>query len=66
MDKKDTIVTDVVIQALRMDDTIKRQEVIIERLKSDNNELHLIISRLKELLNRYVPESVEQMDLLGI
>jgi hypothetical protein len=66
MDKKDTIVTDVVIQALKMDDTIKRQEVIIERLKSDNNELHLIISRLKELLNRYVPESVEQMDLLGI
>lgn len=66
MDKKDIIVTDVVIQALKMDDTIKRQEVIIERLKSDNNELHLIISRLKELLNRYVPESVEQMDLLGI
>lgn len=66
MDKRDTIVTDVVIQALRMDDTIKRQEVIIERLKTDNKELHLIILKLKELLNRYVPETVERMDHFGI
>lgn len=50
MDKNDTIVTDVVIQALKMDDTIKRQEIQIERLKSDNNELLVIISRMKELL----------------
>ena len=66
MDKRDTIVTDVVIQALRMDDTIKRQEVIIERLKTDNKELHLIITKLKQLLIRYVPESVKQIELFGI
>ena len=50
MDKNDSIVTDVVIQALKMDDTIKRQEIMIERLKSDKNELMNIIAKMKELL----------------
>ena len=66
MDKNDTIVTDVVIQALKMDDTIKRQEIQIERLKSDNNELLVIISRMKELLSKYAPDSVKQLDLFKI
>ncbi len=66
MDKNDTIVIDVVIQALKMDDTIKRQEIQIERLKSDNNELLVIISRMKELLFKYAPESVKQLDLFKI
>ena len=50
MDKNDTIVTNIVIQALKMDDTIKKQEVIIERLKHDNNELLALISRMKTML----------------
>lgn len=66
MDKKDTIVTDVVIQALRMDDTIKRQEVIIERLKSDKNELLIIISKMKELLLKYAPETFDQLKLFNL
>lgn len=66
MDKNDTIVTNIVIQALKMDDTIKRQEVIIEQLKSDKNELLTIISRMKEILVRYVPESINQLNLFNI
>jgi len=66
MDKNDTIVTDVVIQALKMDDTIKRQEIQIERLKSDKNELLTIISKMKELLIRYAPESFEQLKLFNL
>ena len=66
MDKNDTIVTNSVIQALKMDDTIKRQEVIIEQLKSDKNELLTIISRMKEILVRYVPESINQLNLFNI
>lgn len=66
MDKKDTIVTDVVIQALKMDDTIKRQEVIIERLKSDKNELLIIISKMKELLLKYAPETFDQLKLFNL
>lgn len=57
MDRNDTIVTNVVIQALKMDDTIKRQEVIIERLKADKSELLVIIARMKEMLKVYAPES---------
>lgn len=66
MDKNDTIVTNIVIQALRMDDTIKRQEVIIERLKSDKNELLGIISKMKTMLNNYSPELTEQLKLFNI
>ncbi len=66
MDKNDTIVTDIVIQALKMDDTIKRQEVIIEQLKSDKNELLVIIARMKDLLFKYAPESVRQLELFNI
>lgn len=66
MEKNDTIVTNMVIQALKMDDTIKRQEVIIERLKSDKNELLIIISRMKQMLIQYAPESVSQLELFKI
>ena len=66
MDKNDTIVTDIVIQALKMDDTIKRQEVIIEQLKSDKNELLVVIARMKELLNKLSPESVKQLEMFNL
>ena len=66
MEKNDTIVTEMVIQALKMDDTIKRQEVTIERLKSDKNELLIIISRMKQMLIRYAPESISQLELFKI
>lgn len=66
MEKNDTIVTDMVIQALKMDDTIKRQEVIIERLKSDKNELLIIISRMKQMLIHYAPESISQLELFRL
>jgi len=66
MDKNDTIVTNIVIQALKMDDTIKRQEVIIEQLKSDKNELLVIIARMKELLYKFSPESVKQLEMFNL
>ena len=66
MDKNDTIVTNIVIQALKMDDTIKRQEVIIERLKNDNNELLALISRMKTMLLQYAPNSSKQLELFGL
>ena len=66
MDKNDNIVTDIVIQALKMDDTIKRQEIMIERLKSDNNELLDIIAKMKELLACYVPNSVQQLEIFKL
>ena len=66
MDRNDTIVTEVVIQALKMDDTIKRQEILIERLKSENNELYAIISRLKDVLSKYAPESIKQLALFNL
>ena len=66
MDKNDTIVTNIVIQALKMDDTIKRQEVIIERLKNDNNELLALISRMKTMLLQYAPDSSKQLELFGL
>lgn len=66
MEKNDTIVTDMVIQALKMDDTIKRQEVIIEQLKSDKNELLLIITRMKRILVKLSPESVKQLEMFNL
>lgn len=66
MDKKDTIVTDIVIQALKMDDTIKRQEVIIEQLRSDNAELLFIISKLKTVLLTYNPGSAKAFELINL
>lgn len=66
MDKNDTIVTNIVIQALKMDDTIKRQEVIIEQLKSDKNELLVVIARMKELLYKLSPESVKQLEMFNL
>lgn len=66
MDKNDTIVTNIVIQALKMDDTIKRQEILIERLKADKDELLVIISKMKELLSKYAPESFEQLKLFNL
>ena len=66
MDKNDTIVTDVVIQALKMDDTIKRQEILIERLKSNNKELLVIISRMKEMLFMFDPELVKRLEMFNL
>ena len=66
MDKNDTIVTNIVIQALKMDDTIKRQEVIIEQLKSDKNELLAVISKMKEILVHYSPEAIQQLEMFNI
>lgn len=66
MEKNDTIVTNIVIQALKMDDTIKRQEVIIEQLKSDKKELLVIISRIKELLFKISPESAKQLEMFNL
>ncbi len=66
MDKNDTIVTDIVIQALKMDDTIKKQEVIIERLRDDNKELLALISKMKTILFQYSPESVSQLELFKL
>ena len=66
MEKNDTIVTDMVIQALKMDDTIKRQEVIIEQLKSDKKELLLIITRMKRILVKLSPESVKQLEMFNL
>lgn len=66
MDKNENIVTNIVIQALKMDDTIKRQEIMIERLQSDKNELLDIISKMKEVLMKYAPESVKQLELFSI
>ena len=66
MDKNDTIVTNIVIQALKMDDTIKRQEVIIEKLKSDKNELLAVISKMKEILVHYSPEAIQQLEMFNI
>ena len=62
----DTIVTDVVIHALKMDDTIKRQEIMIARLKSDNNELLAIITKMKEMLIQYAPDSIHQLELFNL
>lgn len=66
MDKNDTIVTNIVIQALKMDDTIKKQEVIIERLRNDNNELLTLISRMKTMLLQYAPDSIKQLELFKL
>ena len=66
MDKNDTIVTNIVIQALKMDDTIKRQEVLIEQLESEKKELIIIISRMKSMLIKYAPESMSQLNLFGL
>lgn len=66
MDKNDTIVTDVVIHALKMDDTIKRQEIIIEKLKSDKNELLTIIAKMKKMLAHYAPDSIQQLELFKL
>ncbi len=62
-DVNDNIITDIVIQALKMKDTIKRQEIMIERLQSDKNELLDIISKMKDVLCEYAPESVKQLEL---
>ena len=66
MNKNDTIVTNIVIHALKMDDTIKKQEVIIERLRSDNNELLALISRMKTMLLQYAPDSIKQLELFRL
>ncbi len=62
-DVNNNIITDVVIQALKMKDTIKRQEIMINRLQSDKNELLEIISKMKDVLCEYAPESAKQLEL---
>lgn len=49
-----------------MDDTIKRQEVIIERLKADKSELLVIIARMKEMLKVYAPESIAHLEMFNL
>ena len=66
MEKNDIIVTNVVIQALKMDDTIKRQQIMIDRLKSDKNELLDIIAKMEELLVCYAPDSVQQLEMFKL
>ena len=66
MDNNDTIVTDIIIQALKMEDTIKRQEIMIEQLKTDKNELLVLVSRMKTMLLNYAPESMKQLELFRI
>ena len=67
MDKNDIIVTDVLIQALKMDDTIKRQEIQIERLKSDKAELLINISKMKTMLVMYAPASIiKQLEMFNL
>ena len=66
MEMNENIVTNIVIQALKMDDTIKRQEIMIQRLQSDKNELLGIISKMKDALLKYAPESVKQLELFSI
>ena len=66
MDKNDTIVTQVVIQALKMDDTIKKQEIMIERLKADKKELLLVISKMRTMLIQYAPEYIKQLDFFDL
>lgn len=63
---KETMVTDIVIQALKMDDTIKRQELEIQQLRASNAELHLLITRIKEKLAYYVPDYTTQLDLFNL
>lgn len=62
-DVNENIVTNIVIQALKMEDTIKRQEIMIKRLQSDKNELLDIISKMKDVLCEYAPESAKQLEL---
>ncbi len=66
MDKNDTIVINIVILALIMDDTIKRQEIIIERLQSDKKELLSVISKLKQMLLNYSPESIKPLEMFNL
>lgn len=49
-----------------MEDTIKRQEVMIERLKANKKELLLIISKMKTMLIQYAPEYIKQLDLFDL
>ncbi len=65
-DGNDNIITDIVIQVLKMKDTIKRQEVMIDRLQSEKNELLDIISKMKDVLCEYAPESAKQLELFKI
>jgi len=66
MDKKDSIVTELVIQSLRLNDRLKHSEVKIEQLSSENLELKSTIIQLKALLQAYVPNVAKQLDLFNI
>ena len=66
MKAADSVITDIVLQALRMDDTIKRQEVTIIQLKKRNSELCGIIERMKEIIHSISPELSEQFELFQL
>ena len=66
MNKNDSIVTELVLQSLRLNDSLRHSEVKIEQLSKENQELKTIISRLKGLLQTYVPDVTKQLDLFNI
>ena len=66
MKADDSLVTDIVLQALRMDDTIKRQEVTIIQLKKKNAELYGVIEKMKEIIHSLSPELSEQFNLFQL
>jgi len=66
MKAADSLVTDIVLQALRMDDTIKRQEITIIQLKKKNTELCSVIEKMKEIIHSISPELREQLDLIQL
>lgn len=66
MSKTETIITNIVIQAIKMDDTIKRQEIIIDQLKSEKKELISIIEMMKRTLYDYAPEIVRRLEAFNL
>ena len=66
MKAADSLVTDIVLQALRMDDTIKRQDITIIQLKKKNTELCSVIEKMKEIIHSISPELSEQFDLIQL
>ena len=66
MKTDDIFVTDVVLQALRMDDTIKKQEVIIVQLKKENSELYGVIEKMKGIIHSFSPELGKQFELFQL
>lgn len=66
MDKYSSIVTDLVVQALRLEDSLRRREIRVEQLTSENCELRKTIKNLKSVLMVYVPEIAKEIDIFNI